>query len=678
MKNIRLSSRHIHLDFHTSPHIPNVGKNFCAEKFVNTLKKAKVSSINIFARCHHGMLYYDSKLFPERVHPNLAEKDLMKKMAEACQKHNIKVSAYLTVQWDKFTAEEHPEWLCQDENGRRHGYPTYKPGFYENICMNSKYRDMLKAMIKEVFETTKIDGFWLDIVMYNDCSCVNCRKDMVRKGYEPHIQEDRQAFSKWMIDDFKRDISDYIANLDENLSVFYNASHIGYQTKSGLDAYSHLELESIPSGDWGYITFPVSMRYARTLGKDCVAHTGKFHIEWGDLHSFKNPHALEYECFKMLALGSKCLVGDQLDPAGELNEYAYDMIGDVFDKIEKLDPWCDDLSYRCDFAVLNAEEFVGGRRGNLPVANMGAEYMFSALAYQYDFIDTDAKFEKYKLIIMPDNITVDEKLHKKLQEYIACGGKIIATFESGMDKECENMVFAETCAKAVSPTLNLDGKIARGVISPNNEYVDYIVPKGAIGKNLPETEHVMYAKGLEVENQGGEVLLNFTKPYFDRTYKHFCSHRQTPSSGEYGNPAVIKNGNVIYIASPVFTIYNARAAKWCRTLVQNAIEMLIGKQIITHSGPSTMTVTVNTQEKENRDVVHLLHYIPEQRCSEILTVDDIIPVYNVDIELCCDKTPKSVRLVPDNKEIDFEFVDGIVKFTVGKVNGYAVYEVQYY
>ena len=58
---------------------------------------------------------------------------------------------------------------------------------------------------------------------------------------------------------------------------------------------------------------PVAMRYARTLGVDCLSMTGKFHTEWGDFASFKNRAALEYEIFHMLALNAKCSVGDQLE-----------------------------------------------------------------------------------------------------------------------------------------------------------------------------------------------------------------------------------------------------------------------------------------------------------------------------------------------------------------------------
>ena len=60
----KLSPRQIHLDFHTSEKIPDVAQNFSAEEFARQMKEAHVSSVTVFARCHHGWLYYPSKKFP--------------------------------------------------------------------------------------------------------------------------------------------------------------------------------------------------------------------------------------------------------------------------------------------------------------------------------------------------------------------------------------------------------------------------------------------------------------------------------------------------------------------------------------------------------------------------------------------------------------------------------------
>ena len=56
-----LPSRQVHLDFHTSEKIDNIGSKFDKKQFQDCLKKGHINSITVFAKCHHGMMYYPSK-----------------------------------------------------------------------------------------------------------------------------------------------------------------------------------------------------------------------------------------------------------------------------------------------------------------------------------------------------------------------------------------------------------------------------------------------------------------------------------------------------------------------------------------------------------------------------------------------------------------------------------------
>lgn len=82
-----------------------------------------------------------------------------------------------------------------------------------------------------------------------------------------------------------------------------------YQGITPITPKRNVCLFIIYSGGWGYYDLPVSLRYARGLGVDCVAMTGKFHTSWGDFHSFKTREGLEYECFRALAYGARCSIG---------------------------------------------------------------------------------------------------------------------------------------------------------------------------------------------------------------------------------------------------------------------------------------------------------------------------------------------------------------------------------
>jgi hypothetical protein len=115
MKHSRLPSRQIHLDFHTSPYIPDVGKDFNAGAFAETMAKAHVNSVTCFAKCHHGQCYFPTKVGVS--HPAIGERDLLGEQIEALHRRGIRAPIYTTVVWEEDVAQKHPEWRQMAENG---------------------------------------------------------------------------------------------------------------------------------------------------------------------------------------------------------------------------------------------------------------------------------------------------------------------------------------------------------------------------------------------------------------------------------------------------------------------------------------------------------------------------------------------------------------------------------
>ena len=278
----QISPRQIHLDFHTSEHIPEVGATFNAEAFAKTAKDAFVSSMTVFARCHHGWLYYPSKKFPELIHPNLKNKNLLLEQVRALHKEGIKAPVYMTVQWDYHSATTRPEWLIRKKDGSHEGAPFTEPGFYQSLCVNTGYWDFLKEVTLEVCELLgeELDGFFFDIVGIRPCWCASCRAEMKQLGIDAADDEAVRDFTKMVMDRFKKNMTEAVRQYNKTCTIFYNAGHVGPCTKESIDAYTHFELESLPSGCWGYLHFPITARYARNLGLDCMGMTGKFHTEW--------------------------------------------------------------------------------------------------------------------------------------------------------------------------------------------------------------------------------------------------------------------------------------------------------------------------------------------------------------------------------------------------------------
>jgi hypothetical protein len=654
MPAAHLRFRQIHLDFHTGPAIPDVGAEFDPEAYADTLARAHVNSVTTFARCHHGHLYYQSKLFPERIHPNLRRPNLLAEQIDACHARGIRVPLYVTVQWDQFTADRHRDWLCLDEQGREYGTPPLHPGFYRNLdVFHPGYRAWLQQHVAEILDLLPVDGFFFDITGDRFSYAKHWIEAMDAAGLDIGAEADRLGFARRVMDEWEAEMTAFIAQRNPEATIFYNAGHIGPRHRSCQPAFTHWELESLPSGGWGYLHFPQAMRYGRTLGYDCLGMTGKFHTSWGDFGSFKNLAALQFECFHMLALGARCGVGDQLHPSGRIDADTYHLIGKVYERVEQVEPWCAGAVPCRDVAVLTPEAFsLAGDRSSPAI--LGAVRMLAELRQQFDIIDPAADLSPYSLLILPDEIPVEAELAAKIAAFVAGGGKLLASFRSG----------------AGLPALGVAIK-GEAPFSP-----DFLVPGDDLGGDFEQASYVMYRRGMEVEViDGGQVLAETQAPYFNRTWRTFCSHAHTPNSGRAVYPAAVGTDRSVYFAHPVFAMYADNAALWCKKLVAAAIARLLPQPLVRAEGPSSLIVALNQQPASGRSVLHALHYIPERRGQAFDVIEDVIPLFEVALSVKLAAEPSTVRIVPEGRELPFAWRDGRAEFVLPRLDGYAVIEL---
>ncbi len=661
-----LRFRQIHLDYHTSGLIEDVATQFDPTEFAAALKKASVNSVTCFGRCHHGMIYHDTDKFPERRHPFL-KRNLLKEQIEACHKQDIRVPVYVTVQWDQYTTERHPEWLMRDEQGKpftsRQG--SFAPGFYDHLDIESPYRDFLKAYLAELFEKVPVDGLFLDIHHVYPNATPASIAAITKKGLNASRPEHRQAHYREVMREYKSDLTAFVRKLDPKSAVFFNGGHVGPHIRPELPSFSHLELESLPSGGWGYLHFPLTARYARNLGKDVMGMTGKFHTSWGDFHSLKNPAALQFECFTMLALNAKCSVGDQLHPKGRLDAATYDLIGSVYGEVARKEPWCVGATARTDIGVFSAEEFTANNlESRTPEQMMGAVRMLQEGKHQFDVVDSQSDLSAYKVLILPDVIPVDVALQNKLDAFLGRGGALIASYRSGLTPDGKGFA-----GNAFGVEL-----VGEAPYSP-----DFIVVNGkGIGKDLPDTELVMYLKGMQVKPTSGKVLAQTNVPYFNRTWEHYNSHKHTPSAGKAGYPGVVQNGRVIYFMHPVFTQYARNAPRWCRQLLLNALDLLLPEPLVrTPGAPTALLAALNEQKTANRQVLHLLCYVPERRGNDFDVVEDVVPLADTRLSVRTDKKPARVTLVPEGKTLAFTYQGNRTECTLPVLKGHQMIELSF-
>jgi hypothetical protein len=598
--NKPLRYRQIHLDFHTSEHIPAIGAQFDPDDFVATLKAAHVDSITIFAKCHHGWSYYPTKVGAP--HPQLARPDLMGDMVKALTAADIECPIYISVQWDERNARLHPEWRVRSLDGNNTFAPGQLVARWHTLCLNHKeYRDELLEQAREVARNYETPGLFFDIVLTPDCVCQQCLETMAEMGLDPAVPADRLKKDEWVNEVFRSETSAALNAEFPGLRIFYNCGHIHKQGPERFAPYSHLELESLPTGGWGYDHFPASARYAATLGKDMVSHTGKFHTSWGEFGGFKHPDALEYEAAQMVALGVKCLVGDQLHPSGAINPDTYASIGPAYARVEKLEPYLEAARQVSEVAVMTSEFFHPmGARNN--VGDDGAVQMLLELKIPFDVIDPSADFGNYRAVILPDDIPVEGDLATRLNAYVAVGGALLLSGKSALGAD----------GRFAVPV----GASSRGATSFNPSYIR---ADRSLDPTVTTTPFVVYGTAQQIDAEGAEVLGEVIPPYFNRSYAHFSSHQHTPddiSAAPLG-AAVTLNGKVAYIAYPIFSIYHNIGQPLYRNIVRGLLERLLPDRALTTDLPSAGRATLTHQADQSRHILHLLYGPPQVRGKAI-------------------------------------------------------------
>ena len=473
---------------------------------------------------------------------------------------------------------------------------------------------------------------------------------MLEKGMDPANMDDVRAHGEMVYANYCRRIEESVRKYDDKATIFHNAGHITHGRRDIAGYDTHLELESLPTGGWGYDHFPMSAAYTRTLGVEFLGMTGKFHTTWGEFGGFKHPNALIYEAALSIACGACCSIGDQLHPNGEMNESTYRLIGAAYAEVEKKEPWCVGAKNHADIAVLSCEAFLqSGRNGKGTDSNVGACRILLEGKFLFDFIDRETAFDGYKLIILPDLIRADDELTARLSDYIAKGGKVLLSGESGVKTDSDEFA------------LNVGAKFAgKAAHQPN-----YMIPGFDCVNG--KTSYVMYKPGYCLTDVTGEVFAESGESYFNRGPFFFSSHQHTPNDPAKAAPAAVISGNVAYIGWNVFEDYATIGELHMKELVLCALNRLLpeAERKVTAGLPDRGIVTAAKQGE--REIVHLLFAYTTVRGKKTEIIEDAVPLYNVPVTLQVDAEPKKVSLVPSCEEIPFEYADGRVRFTVPEV-----------
>ncbi|MGQ1787406.1 hypothetical protein [Saccharicrinis sp. GN24d3] len=640
-------TRQVHLDFHTSEKLENIGKNWNKEEWQQALKVGHVNSINIFAKGHHGWCYYDTKV--GKRHPNL-DYDLFGAQLDACHEIGVTAQAYVTVGWNVLDAREHPDWVSTGKDGidkfaemeakSKPGEPF--PWGWPTLSPEGPYMEHLLKHTEEIAKNYEIDGFWFDIVPvgtvnYNEWS----KKDMEANGVDWNNEEEAWEHHCKKMHTYFQKTNAIIKKYRPNATIYYNWTTPISGARNMKEQYHQYntkqDLEDLPTTWHGYDVFPVRAKYYANTGKPIVGMSGKFHSAWGEFGGFKHKDAIWYEAAAMMSFGAMASFGDQLHPTGKLEKATYGNIGHAYAYIEKIEGYSINAQHKARTAIWLS---FTGRDNDLTKMLLENQVNFVVANNLKDWSDLE-------VLILHSDVRLNEIETAQIQSYLDKGGKLFilgkGAYENGAWK------FDIGATDAAEATYR-------------NDYT-YVGDK--LTTDLVQSPFLNRMPAIRVTpKEGTEILAQIYEPYFDRTVEHWTSHDNVPYQNKPAvHPAVIKYGNIVWCAHDLERIYAKEGSRVHRQLFYNALKQLLMDPFVEAEMPSCGRLNLLHQPEENRYVVHLTYGTPHQR-GRAQVIEDLVPLHNVPVSVDFDEKIKKAYTISGKKALKMKKVDGKLQVVV--------------
>ena len=313
-------------------------------------------------------------------------------------------------------------------------------------------------------------------------------------------------------------------------------------------------------------------------------------------------------------------------------------MGHAFDYIDKIEKYSENTEAYTDIAIWTSHTD----------SDLGCSKLLQIMHLEYDVVESGDDLSKYQCVILPDAVKLTEGDKKALVAYANNGGKLVVS------------------GKSIFPELGFE------CLGESEYDLDYI--KCDIDEVT--TPFLAYSHAYKVKAEG-EVMAEVYEPFFNRTWRHFCGHKNTPNKAEPAEyPALIRKGNVLYFAHPVFEAYNKSGNYVLQKYIMKGIESIYDKCLKLSNFYSCGRVRVRKSKNDSFYALHLLYAPPVNR-GNVCLLEDFPLLNNINVELKLTEQVKRVVSKPDGEEIPFTQANGILKFTVNNLHIHKLVVIEY-
>lgn len=662
------------VDMHIEDWSDEFLSEFNPEEYVENLKRAKVQSAMLYFQSHVGLCYFPTKV--GKMHNAFVGKeDMMKRVVDLCHEAGIAVVGYYSVIYNNYEHDRHPEWRALNQDGKSERVEAVEQHLsfgsqglnrYGYCCPNNmEYREFVKEQIREMLEYFDVDGMFYDMLFWtHPCYCEECRKrweaetkagkprpvkgDANWHEYDAKLKEWMGEFAKFLTDETKKYAPDITVEHNYSASMTPSGMIIDtgvcdYSDYTGGDLYLNAYSHSFACKYYRSVTKNQPFEYMTSrCDPSLYVHT-----------TLKSEDMMSSEMFLTVANHGAMMIIDAIDPVGTLDARVYDQIGTVFEKQIPYEPYMDIGKPIEDVGIfysLNKDISKYQYTNHLSAVVAGETFLQKHVCY--GVVGTGCDISRFQTFVAPMLIEQDGKENARFIEYVKNGGNL---YISGV----ENVTLLQEFFGA-----KYEGQ--------TRETIVYIAPEdrarsafGRFNKKYPLHFDSSAPKlsGIKEEN----VLARITLPYTPQDVIKFASIHSNPPGIPTEIPAMAVTtygkGKVLWSAFPIETMQKMAYKNLFYELLKQELNL---EQSIRSDAPYDVEVTGFQEEKGIQICAVLLNEHEKARKVE-----------DFQVTVKCSEKPSAIVMLPENKNIPFEYEKGEITFTVASLDMFAMYQVKF-
>ena len=671
---------------------------------VDETHRGGASTLVVFSTGYYpgGTAFFQSKIAPH--YPGLGERDLLAEAIEAARANGQRVVAYLASIWgNRELYFAHPDWAQRKANGA----VTSWDADYNSVAMDplSPYRDYFASIVGEIGESYDVDGFYFDEPSFQSWSASRACQQAFEAEFGSPLPVDEQwddpvfqTFLRWrcqQIAEWRRSLYRDAKRADRCV-FFQGAFPLGvlsaesaslsgaprqpsyYRERFGVSWHvplahaddmaqtaatgdiAHMELYRASIGEplWWY---GVAMRYVQSIAKGKQALVLSMMAQSPfDLYGLSEAE-LRLSTAELLANNASLLFAryypDQVDQA------AWEQVYARFAEAKALAPYLMNRQSVPYVALLYSAATVErfDYRASKP-SHIGEVKGFAKALLQekilFDIIteaDLAERLDGYRALIIPNASCLAAESKALLRQFVAGGGGLIASYESGMYDATGQRSGHDDFADAF-------GLRYTGAQLP---FELDVYMRMTLKHDLPTA--IPPAKRIPTMGMQVAVEPSGARPV---AYVGGASEvHYGPLGDDRGPPAVLTHqrgaGRSVYFATPIGVRYLEFGIRDFRNLIADAVLWTAQSAAPIRVRGARDALALTAFRQGARMLIHLVNSV---RDETRLPINETIPSFDVTVEADLERPATAVSAFGDETEVSWEADGATVRVNVSEVS----------